>query len=124
MTKLIITVSIFLIIGNILGQIILLQSIPKFALVKRYPLTIIKLYYGFHIYFLFGKRKDIRFILKYMFLANKFVLFVSCFCYCLEEYIKAHPQKEAVCKRNIKYIDTRSMRMNVYRNAEQNLLYA
>ena len=124
MIKLIIMISMFLIIGNVLGQIVLIQIIPKFALVKKHPLTVIKLYYGFCIYLLLCKGKDIHFIMKYMFIANKFIIFSSCFCCCLEDYIKTHPQKEFACKRNIKYMSTRSMRMHVYRDAEHNLSYA
>lgn len=124
MIKLIIMIIMFLIIGNLLAQIVLIQSIPEFALAKKHPLTVIKLYHGFYIYLLLSKGKNIRFIMKYMFLTNKFIIFSSCFCCCLEDYIKTHPQKEFVCKRNIKYMSTRSMRMHVYRDAEHNLSYA
>ena len=124
MIKFIIMINMFLIIGNVLGQIVLIQSIPKFALIKKHPLTAIKLYYGFYIYLLLCNGKDIRFIIKYAFLTNKFIIFTSCFCRCLEDYIKTHPQKEFACKRSIKYMSTRSMRINVYKNAKHNLSYA
>ena len=104
-----------------LGQIILIQSIPKFELIKKHPLTAIKLYYGFYIYLLSCNDKDIHFTIKYLFLTNKFIIFTSYFCRCLENYIKTHPQKEFACKRSIKYMSTRSVRINVYRNAKHNL---
>lgn len=100
MISIIVTIIIFLLIGNILGQIILIQSIPNFKLAKKHPLTIIKLYYGFYIYLFFSNKSDWKFKIKYIFLSNKFVIFTHCFCYFLEKYIKTHPQKENVCKKN------------------------
>ena len=122
--NLICAIIVFLIIGNTLGKIILIQNIPRFKIAKKHSLTVIKLYYGFYIYLFFDKEKDWRFKVKYIFFKNKFIMFTYCFCHCLEEYIVAHPQKEAVCKKNIDYIRVSSMRTNIYRNTEKGLMCA
>lgn len=124
MMNLIILIIIFLLVGNILGKTILIQSIPKFKLVKRHAATIIKLYYGFYIYLFFNKEIDLKIKIKYMFLNNKIVMFTYCFCYCLEEYIEKHPQREFACKKNIKYMSSPFMRKNIYKNTEQSLVCA
>lgn len=123
MTSLVVAIIVFLLIGNTLGQVILVQSIPRFKLVKKHPLTVIKLYYGFYVYLFFNNESDWKFKIKYIFLSNKFIMFTYCFCYCLEKYIEAHPQKELVCKNNIKYMNTPSMRETIYKNTERNLVY-
>ncbi len=124
MINLIIMTIMFLFIGNILGQVILIQTTPKFKLVKKHPLTVIALYYGFFIYLFSDKEKNLKFKIRYIFIYNKFLIFTYCFCHCLEQYIATHPQKELFLKKNIKYMSTRSMRTNVYRNTKRSLMYA
>jgi len=122
--RLVLAILILLFLGNLLGKIILIQTIPRFKIIKKHTLTVIKLYYGFYIYMLFNKDKDWSFKIKYLFSKNKIIMFAYCFCHCLEKYIQTHPQKEAVCRRNIKYMSTPIMRKNLYEDTKHKLAYA
>ena len=79
MTSLFVAIIVFLIFGNMLGQIILIQTIPRFKLAKKHPFTVIKLYYGFYLYLFFNKQYNWIFKVKYIFLSNKFMIFAYCF---------------------------------------------
>lgn len=114
-------IIMFLIIGNLLAQIVLIQSTPGFKVVKKYPLIVIRLYYGFFVYLLFSKKNDFELKLRYVFLPNKFAMFVQYLCICLEKYLASHPQRKAVCRE---HMAARSTRRGIYMDAEQNLLYA
>ena len=124
MIGLIVAIIFFLFAGDILGHIILIQSIPKFKIAKKHPLIVIKLYYGFHMYLILNNEIDWRFKIRYLFLSDKFIIFTYCFCYCLEKYIESHPQKEVVCRKNIRYMSSPLMRETIYRNTERNLACA